>query len=99
MDITCWNCKKTYKLDQAGVDSALAAMDTSKLNFYDVPCPNCGKENRTKRADFEAAKQAPVAPAPVAGAEPQLKGFEARKAKEKQKAALEKKKGYKGKVK
>jgi hypothetical protein len=93
MNITCWNCKKTYTLDQAGVNAALTAMDASKLNFYDVPCPNCGKENRTKRADFEASNTT----AAVAGAEPQLKGFEARKAKEKAREALEKKKGHKGK--
>jgi hypothetical protein len=90
MNLTCWNCKKTYTLDNQAVDAALAAMDASKLGFYDVPCPNCGKMNRTKREEFEAAKKPAVA-------EPEMRAVDAKKAREKERAALEKKKGYKGK--
>jgi len=86
MEITCWNCKKPFSLDQKAIDAALAAMDVSKLGFFDVPCPNCGKANRTKREQF-------VAPA----AEPKMRAFEAKKAKEKEQRDLGKKKGYKGK--
>lgn len=106
MKITCWNCKKEYELDAAAVDAALKALDGSKLGFVDVPCPHCEKENRTKRADFEAAKQAfeeaakkaaeEAAQAAKKAAEPELKGLAARKAKEKERAALDKKKGHKG---
>ncbi len=88
MNITCWNCKKTYSIGDEAVNNALSAMTASGLDFYDVPCPSCGKENRTKRADFEAAKQA---------GGPQLRGVEARKARDKEKRDLQKKKGYKGK--
>lgn len=98
MKITCWNCKKEYELDAAAVDAALKELDGSKLGFLDVPCPHCDKENRTKRADFEAAKQAfeEAALAAKKAAEPELKGLAARKAKEKERAALDKKKGHKG---
>ncbi|MFZ5881358.1 MAG: hypothetical protein ACOY0R_18480 [Chloroflexota bacterium] len=110
MKITCWNCKKEYELDAAAVDAALKSMDASKLGFLDVPCPHCDKENRTKRADFEAAKLAfekaaeeaakkaaeEAALAAKKAAEPELKGLAARKAKEKERAALDKKKGHKG---
>lgn len=92
MEITCWNCKKTYSLDAKAIAGALAAMDVSKLNFFDVLCPHCGKENRTKREQFAAP-----AAAAAAAAEPKLRAFDAKKAKEKEKKALEKKKGYKGK--
>ena len=91
MEITCWNCKKTYSLDAKAVGAALAAMDASKLNFFDVLCPHCGKENRARREQFV------VAPAAAAAAEPKLRAVDAKKAKEKEKKALEKKKGYKGK--
>ena len=90
MNITCWNCKKTYTLDQIAINAALAAMNASKLGFFDVPCPNCAKVNRTKREAFEAAGK-------PAAAEPKMRAVDARKAKEKERAALEKKKGYKGK--
>lgn len=106
MKITCWNCKKEYELDAAAVDAALKGMDASKLGFVDVPCPHCDKENRTKHAEFEAAKLAfeeaakkaaeEAAKKAAAAAEPELKGLAARKAKEKERAALEKKKGHKG---
>ena len=89
MNITCWNCKKTYTVGQDTIKTALAAMDSSKLTFYDIPCPNCGKENRTQRAALEAATQAP--------AEPKMRAVEAKKAREKERDALQKKKGYKGK--
>jgi hypothetical protein len=89
MNITCWNCKKTYTVSQDTINTALAAMDASKLGFYDVPCPNCGKDNRTQRADFEAASQA--------AAEPKMRAVDAKKAREKEREALQKKKGYKGK--
>ena len=58
MDITCWNCKKVTPLDKAAVQAALAAMDTSKLGFYDVACSGCGKANRTTRDTFEAGLKA-----------------------------------------
>jgi hypothetical protein len=106
MKITCWNCKKEYELDAAAVDAALGAMDTSKLGFHDVVCPSCKKENRTKREEFEAAKKEFVEAAnkaaeeaakkAAAAAEPELKGLAARKAKEKEREALDKKKGHKG---
>ncbi|MGE5251409.1 MAG: hypothetical protein ACM3QS_14500 [Bacteroidota bacterium] len=92
MNITCWNCKKTYSIDNDAVNAALADMDASKLNFHDVPCPNCGKMNRMKREEFEAAKQPAAQPA-----EPKMRAVDAKKAREKERAALEKKKGYKGK--
>ena len=90
MNITCWNCKKTYSLDQNAVSAALAAMDASKLGFFDVPCPNCAKVNRTKREEFVAAGKPTMA-------EPKMRAVDAKKAKEKEREALEKKKGYKGK--
>ena len=34
MEITCWNCKTVATLDKA----AIAQMDASNKNFYDVPC-------------------------------------------------------------
>lgn len=91
MNITCWNCKKTYTVGQDTISTALAAMDVSKLTFYDVPCPHCGKENRTQRAVLEAARQAP------AEAEPKMRAVDAKKAREKEREALQKKKGHKGK--
>ncbi len=51
MEITCWNCKTVIKLDDAAVAAAVAKMDETKLNFYDVPC-TCGKVNRTQRSLF-----------------------------------------------
>jgi hypothetical protein len=93
MEITCWNCKKTYSLDAKAIAAALVAMDASKLNFFDVLCPHCGKENRAKREQFLTAP----APSAAVAAEPKLRAFDAKKAKEKEKKALEKKKGYKGK--
>lgn len=92
MEITCWNCKKTYTLDAKAIAGALVAMDASKLNFFDVLCPHCGKENRAKREQFVAPPAKPVA-----ASEPKLRAVDAKKAKEKEKKALEKKKGYKGK--
>jgi hypothetical protein len=50
MDITCWNCKTVISLDQPAVEAAVAKMDASKMNFYDVPCASCKKVNRTSRA-------------------------------------------------
>jgi hypothetical protein len=75
MDITSWNCKKTYSLDQNAVK---AAMGIAKRNSYDVPCPMCGKENRTKREQFEAASQTTGQPA---RAEPKMRSVDIAKAK------------------
>lgn len=94
MDITCWNCRKTYSIDQNAINTALTAMGTSMLDFYDVPCPNCGKENRTKREQFEAAGRSV---SPSAGAEPKMRSVDAGKARQKEREANEKKKGHKGK--
>ena len=90
MNITCWNCKKTYTVGQDTINAAMAAMDSSKLGFYDVPCPNCGKVNRLKREEFVAASK-------PAAEEPAMRAVDAKKAREKERAALEKKKGHKGK--
>lgn len=51
MDITCWNCKTVTTLNQAAIEAAIAAMDASKLGFYDVHC-TCSKVNRTPRSVF-----------------------------------------------
>jgi hypothetical protein len=55
MEVTCWNCKEVTNLDKAAVESALAKMDETKLDFHDVECPKCAKANRTKREAFEKA--------------------------------------------
>lgn len=65
MDITCWNCKTVTKLDKVAVEAAIAKMVETKLGFYDVVCPSCGKTNRTTRDLFDAALltfAAPVEP-------------------------------------
>ena len=49
MEVTCWSCKTVNKLDEAAVAAAVAKMDATNLNFYDVAC-QCGKVNRTSRA-------------------------------------------------
>lgn len=68
MEITCWNCKTVTKLDKAGVEAALAAMDTAKLGFHDVSCASCSKSNRTTRDVFEADLQALLAAEAAAAA-------------------------------
>jgi hypothetical protein len=63
MEVTCWNCKTVITLDRAAVEAAVKTMTDTKLDFFDVACPKCGKANRTKREEFEkalAAKAAPV---------------------------------------
>jgi hypothetical protein len=62
MDITCWNCKTVTKLDKVAVESAVAKMNETKLGFYDIVCPSCGKANRTARDQFDAALMAFAAP-------------------------------------
>jgi hypothetical protein len=71
MDIACWNCKTVTKLDKAAVETAIAAMDASKLGFHDLVCSSCGKSNRTARDSFMAGLEA------FAVAEPQLTKREA----------------------
>ena len=55
MDIICWNCKTVTKLDAAGINAAVKKMNDTKLGFFDVPCSQCKKTNRTQRAAFVAA--------------------------------------------
>jgi hypothetical protein len=89
MDITCWNCKKVNKFDKAAVEAALAQMDAAKVGFHDVPCPSCGKANRTSRDLFETGLKAYAV-----AAEPQLTKREATKKTKEANAAKRAQKGH-----
>lgn len=55
MDVKCWNCNKTTVLEEGQVATAIKKMDESKLDFFDVSCPHCQKDNRVERAKFVSA--------------------------------------------
>jgi hypothetical protein len=42
-----------HTLDSAAIAAAIKTMDDTKQTFFDIPCPKCGKANRTQRAAFE----------------------------------------------
>jgi len=70
MQLRCYRCGWSFAINKDEIAFALAALEGSQGNHYDVRCPRCRHSNRVALEQLRRAAPRPAEPASAAVEEP-----------------------------